>query len=525
MPEKVNYNPDILSCLANLSSDEVFTPPEIANSMLDMLPQELFKSPDTKFLDPGCKSGVFLREIAKRLNEGLKDKIPDVEQRMDHIMKNQLFAIAITQITGLMSRRSVYCSKDASSRFSITRFENSDGNIRYRRIEHTWENGRCAICGASKDVQDRGEELESHAYEFIHMDKTTEKELKDMKFDVIIGNPPYQMEDGGAQASAIPIYNKFINQAKKLNPRYISMIVPSRWMTGGKGLDAFREEMIHSNNIYELHDFADSKDCFHGVDIKGGVCYFLIDNNYHGKCRCFRHSINGISDSYRSLCEKGNDIFIREPTLVSILFKVQSKKEQSLSSIVSARKPYALAAETMRNAKKYGLPEFSETAQPGGYRILGLGENQRRTWKFLPNNYPIPRRDSGLMKYKVFIAEAYGCGEIGEIPSTPVLSTPVLSKPGELCTETFLQIGPFDTQMEAENMLSYIRTKFFRALVGIKKQTQHTTQKVYQFVPMQDFSKPWTDKELYMKYGLSENEIEFIESNIKPMDIDGGADA
>ncbi len=539
------HTPDVLACLANLSNDEVFTPPEVVSQMLDMLPQELFQSRETTFLDPACKTGVFLREIAKRLlhyqmplyqekmaliSEKKTLKIPmsvedeifidRLQAAVDHICHNQLFGIAITELTSLLSRRSVYCSKYPNGRYSISEFDDSEGNIRFRRIEHTWdrsdEKGKCVFCGASYKTWERGKELETHAYEWIHTNSP--ERIFNMKFDVIISNPPYQLSDGGAQASASPIYNKFVEQAKKLNPRYITMIIPSRWMTGGKGLDSFRKEMINDTHIRELHDFADSKMCFNGVDIKGGVCFFLRDISYDGDCTCIRHDVNGSSSSVRPLCENGLDIFIREPMLVQINNKVRSFGEQSIADIVSSRKPYAIVAEAMRNPQKFGLPKFSDTEIDGGYRILGLGEKQKRCWKYLPKDYPIPKRDEGLMKYKVFIAEAYGCGEIGEVPSTPVLSTPVLSTPGELCTETFLQIGPFETEHEAANLLSYIRTKFFRMLVGIKKQTQHTTKKVYEFVPIQDFSKPWTDEELYAKYGLTEEEIAFIESMIKPME-------
>lgn len=517
MPEKVNYNPDILSCLANLSSDEVFTPPEIANLMLDMLPQELFKSPDTKFLDPGCKSGVFLREIAKRLNEGLKDKIPDVEQRMDHIMKNQLFAIAITQITGLMSRRSVYCSKDASSRFSVARFDNSDGNIRYRRIEHTWENGRCAICGASKEVQDRGEELESHAYEFIHMDKTTEKELKDMKFDVIIGNPPYQLSDGGAQASAIPIYNKFIEQAKKLKPKYLCMITPARWMTGGRGLDSFRKEMLHDRSIRVLHDYPDSSDCFTGVEIKGGVCFFLFDANYKGKCSIVRHDRNQIRESVRYLVEDGDEIFVRDERLVSIKDKVGITEKTSFENIVSTMRPYGLRGDVFSNPSKYNLPAMSDIPENGYLKIYGL-DNLKRKCMYIPKTYPLPIHNPSLTKWKLFVTRNWGIGSFDDVPSNPVIAGP-----NELCTETFLEFGPFDHKAEVENVLSYLKTKFFRALVSIRKQDQSSSRAVYHYVPLQDFTRPWSDKELYRKYNLNDEEIQFIEENIKAMD--GGADA
>lgn len=510
MPEKVNYNPDILSCLANLSSDEVFTPPEIANSMLDMLPQELFKSPDTKFLDPGCKSGVFLREIAKRLNEGLKDKIPNVEQRMDHIMKNQLFAIAITQITGLMARRSVYCSKDASSRFSITRFENSDGNIRYRRIEHTWENGRCAICGASKDVQDRGEELESHAYEFIHMDKATEKELKDMKFDVIIGNPPYQLSVGVEKENyAIPIYQKFVEQAKKLRPRYLTMIIPSRWFTGGRGLDEFRYSMLNDKAIREIVDYTDSKDCFPGVDVSGGVSYFLWDRDYRGLCE-FTNIHDGLANkSLRNLSEF--DLFIRYNESMSIIHKVKNKSSLDLSTLVGPQTPFGFI--TTFHGKEKAFPLALTLHSSFGITYVSRAE--------------VTKNKDWIDKYKVFFSKA-----TSEHAGTPardgkfrVFSTMGILEPEHICSQSYLIGGAFKTMKEAKNYCRYLKTRFVRFLLLQALTSQDISREKFIFVPMQDFSKSWSDEDLYKEYNLTQEEVSFIESMIKPMDIEGGADA
>lgn len=506
---KTLHTPDVLSCLANLSNDEVFTPPEIVNQMLDTLPQELFENPETTFLDPACKTGVFLREIAKRLLVGLEDKIPDLQQRIDHIFHKQLFGIAITELTSLLSRRSVYCSKSPDGRYSVSQFSSSEGNIRFRKIKHTWANGKCKYCGASQQEYDRAPDLETHAYEFIHTDNL--EKVFNMKFDVIIGNPPYQLSDGGAQASAKPIYQFFVQQAKKLKPHYLTMIIPARWMTGGKGLDDFRNETIHDKHFTVLHDFANSEDCFTGVDIKGGICYFLWDRDKEKMCDIYRHDSNGISFSQRYLVEDADDIFIRYPELVSIKNKVWKNKAISFETIVSSRKPYGLASDFFVNPAKFGLPPISDEPIKDGYSILGLAA-LKRVIKYIPRNYPLSKKD-GIDKYKLFITNSYGCGEIGEGPATPVLATP-----GELCTETFLEIGGFDTRVEAENAMSYLKTKFFRCLVGIRKQTQHATKQVYHYVPMQDFSKPWTDEELYAKYGLTQEEIDFIESMIKPME-------
>ncbi len=507
------YNPDVLSCLANLSNDEVFTSPDIVNQMLDMLPQEIFENPDTTFLDPACKTGVFLREIAKRLIKGLENQIPDLQERIDHIFQKQLYGIAITELTSLLSRRSVYCSKYANSDFSVSRFKNAAGNIRFKIVNHTFRNGKCIYCGASENELGgkKRENMETHAYEFIHNMKV--EEVFKMKFDVIISNPPYQLSDGGAQASASPIYHKFIQEAIKLKPKYIAMIVPSRWMTGGKGLDEFRDQMLHDNRMSIIHDFKDASLCFTGVEIKGGVNYFLWDRE---KTNPNVHIINdngkdGCKETVRPLLEKGCNIFIRNNDLISIYQKVSSKSENSFADIVSTRKPYGLPGDFFKDPRKYGLPNVSEKAIENGYKIYGL-DNLKRVSRYIDRKYPLPKT-TGLHDYKIFVSESYGSGEFGEKTADEILG-----KPGDLCTETFLQFGPFKTEFEAENCLSYWKTKFFRALIGIKKNTQHCTKDVYQYVPMQDFSKPWTDKELYEKYGLDQKEIDFIENNVEAME-------
>ena len=495
---KTQHTPDVLSCLSNLSNDEVFTPPYVVNQMLDLLPQELFADPNTTFLDPACKTGVFLREIAKRLLVGLEDKIPDLQERIDHIFHKQLYGIAITELTSLLSRRSLYCSKYPNGPYSITEFDNPEGNIRFRRINHTWnKNGKCVYCGASKEQWNREDTLETYAYELIHTDNP--ERLFNMKFDVIISNPPYQMSDGGLGGSATPIYDKFVIQAKKLQPHYLLMVIPSRWFSGGRGLDSFRDSMLSDFRIKNLVDYPVSTDCFSGVEIKGGVCYFLWDREYKGKCNITTIRQTQQNTMSRYLLQEGCDTFIRYNEAIDIFEKVRKYNEKSFSELVSTQKPFGFRTFVTGSDKKTNTSVLLYANKRIGY---------------VEPNEILANKD-WINKYKIFISAAYGAGE--DFPHQ-ILGKPILGRPNTCCTETYLVIGCFDDEITTQNVISYIKTKFFRFMVLLHKNTQHTSKKVYQYVPVQDFSKSWTDEELYTKYNLSQEEINFIETMIKPME-------
>ena len=499
----ISYNPDVLSCLANLSNDEVFTPPQLVNQMLDMLPQELFRSPKTKFLDPCTKSGVFLREIAKRLIAGLADEIPDLQERIDHILHHQLYGIAITRLTSLVSRRSLYCSKDASGKYSLSHFDTEDGNIRFRDIRHTWQNGKCRYCGASREVYDRDNTLESHAYEFIHTDKPNTL-YNNMTFDVIIGNPPYQLDTGGAGRQAKPIYDLFVNQFIKLNPRYLVMIIPSRWFSGGmKQLEDFREMMMNDGRIRELVDYTNAKDCFPQNSISGGVCYFLWDRDKIGPCRFT--NVSGSKET--SLIRQLNEfpVLVRYNEAVSILHKTTSRKERELSSIVSSLCPY-------------GLPTNYRGSERAFEGALTLYSSEGATYI---NREEITKGQESIDAYKVIIGKvsAEHAGEPGKDGMYRVLTTSTrVIGPSEVCTHSYFIIGQYVNKQEADNLLVYLFTKFVRFLLLVTMSSINLSKNVFWVVPLQDFTKPWTDEELYKKYGLTDEEIQFIESMIRPME-------
>lgn len=512
--------PDVLSCIANLSNDEVFTPPDVVNKMLDLLPQELFADPKTTFLDPATKTGVFLREIAKRcldaqlpgykersieISEKKKLGVPldeydiafekQLKEKIDHIFHNQLFGIGITELTSLLARRSVYCSKYPNGPYSITHFDDAEGNIRFRRTEHLWKNGKCVFCGASQSEYDRSKDLESHAYEFIHIVKP--EELFKMQFDVIIGNPPYQLSDGGAGASAMPIYQKFVEQAKKLNPRFLSMIIPARWYAGGKGLDDFRKSMLEDKHISDLVDYVNAKDCFPGTSIGGGICYFLRQRDYEGPCKYTNIHDGKESTATRLLDE--NAVFIRYNEAISIIDKVKAFNENSFSVNVGSRNPFGLSSSERGNKE-------------GGEIVLHSSGGQG----YISRDAVLLGKDI-IGKYKVMISKvtAEHAGEPDKSGMFTVLSTTKMLKPREVCTDSYLIAFTSNSEEDAQNCVSYMHTRFFRFLLLQAVSSINLSRDKFQFIPQQDFSRSWTDEELYAKYNLSEFEIDFIESMIR----------
>jgi len=508
-------NPDVLTCIANLSNDEVFTPPEFANRMLDTLAAawsaghngaNLWADRTVRFLDPCTKSGVFLREITSRLNMGLNDEIPDLEQRVNHILTKQVYGIGITHLTSLLARRSVYCSKHANGEYSIGKgFTSAAGNIWFERTEHTWEDGRCTYCGASQKALDRSEGLETHAYAFIHTDniKTRVAELfgGNMQFDVIIGNPPYQLDDGGYGTSAAPIYQLFVEKALNLDPRFAVFVTPSRWMGGGKGLDKYRERMLSDKRLRDIVDYPKLYEGFPGVKIRGGISYFLWDREHNGPC-----SVQTIWDGQptgpaiaRHL--DAYDILVRRNEAVPILDKVRSKGEPTLDRRVSSQKPFGL--RTFFHGKPTPKGLHNPVKLFGSQRISYVTRSE------------IPANAEWIDKWKVLMTRVQGTSAAIE---TKFLSKPIIAEPGTACTESYLVAGLFDTEAEATNYASYLRTRFTRFLVSIRKSTQDAPKHVYAFIPDLPLDQVWTDAKLYKRYDLTMEEILFIETQVAEHD-------
>lgn len=493
-----NYNPDVLTCLANLSNDEVFTPPNLVNDMLDLLPAKLWRDPDARFLDPVSKSGVFLREMAKRLMHGLETQIPNKQERINHIFSQQLYGIAITELTSLLSRRSVYCSKTANGKYSVCEtFDNEQGNILHQRIQHTWQGGKCTYCGASQEVYHRDEELETYAYNFIHTDKP--EKIFNMKFDVIIGNPPYQLSDGGAGASARPIYNKFIENAIKTNPRYISMIIPSRWFAGGKGLDGFRDKMLNDKRIKYLNDFVNAKECFPGVSLGGGVCYFLWDREYDGDCEVV-NTKNGETTTLKRKLNEYN-IFIRDNNALEIINKIKKDSKNNISYFIQSRNPFGFSSSTRgKKDKTNGDLVLHSSA--------GVG--------FVSNESVLSGREF-ILKYKIMFSKVTSehAGEPDKSGKFRVLSTSEVLEPNHVCTDSYLIAAPFANKKEAKNFKKYFTSKFVRFLLLQAVTSINLSKDKFVFVPIVDFNREWEDSDLYREFGLTDKEVEYIESLIK----------
>jgi site-specific DNA-methyltransferase (adenine-specific) len=500
MSDVALYNPDVLSCLANLSSDEVFTPPSLANKVLDMLPGSLWSSPDTKILDPVCKSGVFLREAAKRLDAGLAEAIPDKQARINHILTKQLFGIAITDLTALIARRSLYCSKYANGKYSVcTEFKDENGNIKFDHTQHAWKDGKCEFCGSPQAQLDRGDELETHAYQFIHTHDP--QEIFHMKFDVIVGNPPYQLSDGGYGRSASPIYQLFVEQAMKLRPRYLAMIIPARWFTGGKGLDEFRSKMLSDRHLRKLVDFENATDVFPGVDIAGGVCYFLWDRDSAGDCETVQMSGDEPTSMSRPLNEF--PLFVRQSRAVPLIKRIrqiEGENTKMLDQVVSGRKPFGIESNHDIVVKgvpcwfmqKIGLKHVkAEDISRGGNALLGK-------WKLLIPYAPIAGQTDFSKPIRFYNERNV-----------------IVAEPGQCCSESWLVAFASDSKEEVLNFKSYLETKLFRFLLLQAVSSQHITRSCFCFVPdLKDYSIPWSDIVLKKRWEVTNDEWEYIDSRI-----------
>ncbi len=493
--------PDILDCLAQLSTDEVPTPPKLANAILDLLPSEVWRDPDLRWVDPFSKSGVFLREIVRRLLfEGLVESEPDFEKRREHIFRNMIFGCAITEITGIISRRTVYCSRHAAGEHSVIRFDTDDGNLPFVPAEHDFEKRRCQTCGAPEDLE-RGDARENYAYAFIHGAYPT-KEMEDMKFDVIVGNPPYQIDSDGNTRTK-PVYHLFVEQAIRMKPRYVAMITPSRWFAGGLGLRDFRARMLSDRRMARLVDYRVEKDVFPHVNINGGVSYFLWGAEHNGKCLVSHVPAGGVPSAPEPRYLDEFDLLIRQNEGVRILRKVRSRKDPAFDARVSSQKPFNFHTNFHGSRSKKGITD----------PVLMHGA-RRASW--VPRS-SIEKNFDWIDRWKVFLSAASDGNESFPAPIWDLAKGPFVGGPGEVSSGSYLVVYPTETEATAKAVVSYLRSRFVRFLVSLRKIAQHNDAGRFAFVPDLPMDREWTDADLYERYGLAAKEIAFIESQVKEM--------
>ena len=324
-------------------------------------------------------------------------------------------------------------------------------------------------------------------------------ENQNMKFDAIVGNPPYQVMDGGAGVSAIPVYNKFVDFAKKIRPLYISMIMPAKWYNAGRGLEQFRYEMLNDKCISKLYDYIDPHDCFPTVDVAGGVCYFLRDNKYNGLCKFVSCKSGSQISNMRNLSE--SEVLIRHQEEISVLNKVQIEGQTYLNEIAYSQKPFGLRTYVKPMKKGNILLRYNGGIGPYDRDCITVNKNLIDNWKIVTSRLT-----------------AEHAGETDKNGQKRIFATLEMLEPGTICTETYMMLCTYKSKTECANVLKYLKTRFVRALIAMATSTQQMSKANFRFVPLQDFTKSWTDEELYKKYNLTDDEIKFIESMIKPME-------
>ena len=482
---------DIFDYIPPQKTNQIFTPRHVVKLMMDMLEKEnpdIFKDSTKTFIDLYTKSGLFLTEITKRLFKNLEDEIPNETERMKHILEKQVYGVAPTNIIYNIVKEYIYSN-----------FDNilTDNLVQYDLTT-------CVKKGSLMEKLTglyRGENV---------------------KFDVIIGNPPYQEEDGGAQASARPVYHHFVQAAKSLNPEYITYITPSRWFVGGKGLDSFRDEMLNDLHLKEIHDWLTPEDIFPNTNIRGGVNYFLWDKNFNDDSIRFASYKDGkkISDLIRPLAIEGIDILLRDNIGIKVLEKIYKNNYEGISTIaeiVSPRKPFGFSGYFINDRR------FNNTEVLLKQPIICYAKGW--TKGYIERDI-VEMRSEWIDKWKIFTPRA---NNIGTELSDDNFNIRI-GEPGTICTESYIVIGADNNydRSEIESLGKYLQTKFSRFLHSLAKGSQDATSKTYRFIPIQDFSVNsdinWEcsiteiDEQLYKKYGLSQEEIDYIEYNIKSME-------
>lgn len=486
----IEFSTDILALLNGLRPDSdnanVYTPQDVVKKMLDILPKDIWANRDVKFLDPACKSGVFLREITKRLVDAQikadgkklkgKERLPYIRQ----VLKNQVYGIAISEEAALVSRRTVYGSQNAMSKYSLSEeiFEDVQGNIRF--VENaTTEN--------TKGAQ----------YPFLN--KTIQEIFgEDMHFDVIIGNPPYQENISNPTGQAPALFHKFVNKSFALQPNYVVMIIPAKWYAGGMGLNEFRAAMIANRHIRRLVDYPDPTECFPNIDLRGGVCYFLWDRDNEGPLKFTNIMGSELSTTIRR--ENPYDVFVRWNQMLSVLQKIERFNERSLSELVSEDSPFGFST------KERGVEnDFENSCRLRSSKGFGFVSRDQ-----------VKKGELLVDAYKILMGRSIS-GNL-EKPPFKVIATIEKLVPGDVCTHSYIVVGNFENAIENENLLGYLKTRFVRSLLLCSLTGMDISKEKFRFVPLQDFSRSWTDKDLYEKYGITEDEQAFIESMIKPME-------
>ena len=478
-----------------LGESEVITPKHICKDMINMIDDADLRAvmdSGNKVLDIAGKAGEFALAVFEKYialgydKEALKDAIYTIPTSgITYEFTRMIYEILGLNVDNIASKLTSY---------SLLNAKDEDGDIDYTKIAALLRQNKPFNRIRMNDEITEGDEI--------------------VNFDIVVGNPPYQLKDGSGGTNDAPIYQHFVESAHAVNPTISTLIMPSKWFTSGREhlLGEFRQKMLNNRSIQNMVVYSDFRDIFPDVNIKGGLCYYQYNSNYSGDC-----SYKLIQGGKSSICSRRlneYDVLIQNPTLAAIVKKIANFENDgvaSVASIISNDTPFGIPTNPA-TSKKNPYDVFNDASDDHNTQLFYLDKAKRKIAYI--NRNDVKKNTQDIDFHKVFIPAAYGAGE--DFPHQ-IVGRPEYAEPNSVCSQTYLY-ATFQSEEEAKNFISYLKTKTFRALVWACRIEQHLPNKTYRFVPLQDFSKPWTDAELYAKYELTEEEIAFIESMIKPME-------